>query len=352
MKGPNLQSARRCGRGRWQEAHGFSMIEVMAALFISAFVALSAYTMMATQQRASSVNSRVTEMQQNVRVAVELITQDLRTAGFGMAGPVGACNTAIVPADQNTGGVDTNADAISIVVPTQISTLAAAFNGGPVANQLTLQPGAVAATPPFGAVGDTVSINGLVTRTVAAVAGDVVTLNTNVGAPATFPATDTAVYWLQCVTYQISTNVATCGGANTCLLRNGVPIADGIEDLQFAYACDGCGPTPPNPAFVDEIIDDQNGDGAFDAGDYISDDAWGTAPKVPDTIRLVRMSVVARELQAGGTSEDGTVPVSSPVPLQVEDHNHLNAAWYNAATYSQFRRRAMTRTVEIRNLGL
>ncbi|MFQ5992765.1 MAG: PilW family protein [Nitrospiraceae bacterium] len=350
MKKLDGQHPRRCSRGRWQEAHGFSLIEVMAALFISAFVALSAYTLMSTQQRASAVNTRVTEMQQNARVAVELITQDLRTAGFGMAGAVGACNTAIVPADQNTGGVDSNADSISIVVPTEIGTLSAQFDGGPVANVINLFGGEVTASGI--AIGDSISINGLVARTVATLPGDpALGLNTNVGAPATFPV-GTPVYWLQCVAYQISTNVATCGGANTCLLRNGVPIADGIEDLQFAYACDGCGPTPPNPAFVDELIDDQNGNGAFDGGDFIFDDAWGTAPKVPDTIRLVRMSIVARELQAGGTSEDGTVPVSSPVPLQVEDHNHLNAAWYNAATYPQFRRRAMTRTVEIRNLGL
>jgi type IV pilus assembly protein PilW len=129
-----------------------------------------------------------------------------------------------------------------------------------------------------------------------------------------------------------------------------VPIADGIEDLQFAYACDGCVVTAPNPALPDDIIDDQPATAAgFDAADFIFDSTWAAAPVIPDTIRLVRVSLVSRELQVGGTSEMGTLAVNSPNALQVEDHNHGN--WFNAS-YQQFRRRVVTRTIEIRNLGL
>ncbi|MFQ5931923.1 MAG: PilW family protein, partial [Nitrospiraceae bacterium] len=220
------------------EERGFSLIEVMIALLISILVVGSGYTVLYTQSRASNVNNQVTQTQQNARVAMELLTQDLRAAGFGMNGAVGACNTAIVPADNNPAGNDTGPDVVSLVVPTAISTLAVEAKDS--FNTITLKAGDIASVTPDGfGVGSAISINGTVSGSVNAIAGDVITLASTIGAPAKFPV-NSQIYWLRCIAYSVSTVAATCGGVAPCLLRNGVAIADGIEDLQLAYACDGC----------------------------------------------------------------------------------------------------------------
>ena len=327
------------------EERGFSLIEVMIALVISILVVGSGYTVLYTQSRMSSINRQVVQTQQNVRVAMELMTQDLRAAGFGMNGAVGACNTAIVPADNNPAGDDTGPDAVSLVVPTSISTLATPGAPGPF-NTITLQKGDIALVTPdgFGA-GSAISINGTVSGSVNAIAGDVIILNSTIGAPATFPV-GAQVYWLRCIPYAVSTVAATCGGVAPCLLRNGGAIADGIEDLQLAYACDGCDGT-----VADDVLDDMNTSGDFDTADFVSNDTWAAGSVVPDTIRVVRVSIVARQTQLEQRSEGGTLSMNSPTFLEVEDHDHADDG-VGIATYQQFRRRLYTRTVQVRNMGL
>jgi len=328
------------------EERGFSLIEVMIAMVISVLVVGSGYTVLYTQSQMSNINRQVVQTQQNVRVAMELMTQDLRAAGFGMNGAVGACNTAIVPADNNPAGNDTGPDAVSLVVPTSISTLAPPGAPGPF-NTITLQKGDIAAVTPdgFGA-GSAISINGTVSGSVNAIAVDVIILNSTIGAPATFPV-GAQVYWLRCIPYAVSTVAATCGGVAPCLLRNGVAIADGIEDLQLAYACDGC-----DGSVADDVLDDMNTNGFFDTADFVSNDTWAAGSVVPDTIRVVRLSIVARQTQLEQRSEGGTLAISSPSALQVDDHLHSDDAGFNMTTYQQLRRRLYTRTVQVRNMGL
>ena len=327
------------------EERGFSLIEVMIAMVISVLVVGSGYTVLYTQSRMSNMNRQVVQTQQNVRVAMELMTQDLRAAGFGMNGVVGACNTAIVPADNNPTGDDTGPDAVSLVVPTAISTLWAGTS--PSFNKITLQPGDIAAVTPdgFGA-GSAISINGTVSGSVQSIATDVITLTSTVGAPAIFPV-GAQVYWLRCIPYAVSTVAATCGGVAPCLLRNGVALADGIEDLQLAYACDGC-----DGSVEDGVIDDQDASNNFTTGDFIPNDALpGSVVADPSTIRVVRVSIVARQTQLDQRSEGGALAMSSPTFLEVEDHDHEDDG-VGIATYQQFRRRLYTRTVQVRNMGL
>jgi type IV pilus assembly protein PilW len=75
---------------------------------------------------------------------------------------------------------------------------------------------------------------------------------------------------------------------------------------------------------------------------------------------MVRVTIVARENTnnaTGATFEqglgEGRVTASNTSgPISVEDHNPSADAGYNAALYAQFRRRILTRTVEVRNVGL
>lgn len=299
-----------------------------------------AYTVLNGSQKAASTNSQTAEMQQSARVAMELLTQDLKTAGFGMGGPVGTCAAAIVPADHTSGGADRGPDSVSVVVPTILSTLAAQVVGGPTTNTIALQSGAVAAMTPDGfGVGAAISVNGVLPATVSGIAGDVLTLGSTIGAPAVFPA-GVSVYWLRCLAYAIGSTPAACSGASPCLLRGGVAIAEGIEDLQLAYACDGC-----TGAAADGVIDDQNASNTFDAADFISNSAWTISPMTPDTIRMVRVSIVARQ-----TIKDAQW--NSTAPIVVEDHNPTSDTGFLMGTYQQSRRRLLTRTVQVRNLGL
>jgi hypothetical protein len=65
----------------------------------------------------------------------------------------------------------------------------------------------------------------------------------------------------------------------------------------------------------------------------------------PDFLRMVRVSVVARQIRQDPDWRSGQAVV-------VEDHNPVNDAGYNVTTYQQTRRRVLTRTIEFRNVGL
>ena len=83
----------------------------------------------------------------------------------------------------------------------------------------------------------------------------------------------------------------------------------------------------------------------------MSNDTWAAGSVVPDTIRVVRVSLVARQAQLEQRSEGGTLSMNSPTFLEVEDHDHADDG-VGIATYQQFRRRLYTRTVQVRNMGL
>ena len=349
---------------RIHNARGTTLIELMVAMVIAILIVGAGFTMLLSTDRATRANDQIVDMQQNARMAIELIARDVRAAGFGMAGQVGGCATGgipapVVPIDNNPAGPDTGPDAISLVVPvTSLATpgWALANPVGPGFSQITLVAGAVAEMTSAGFSAAAlptaqISIDGAVTAAVSAVAGDTLTLSSTVSPPAAFPA-GTRVYLLQCVTYTVGTTPVQCDNSAPCLLRNGTPMVDGIEDVQVAYACDGCN-LAVNGGVSDGIVDDQNGSGSFDAADYVTNSTWSSPPFIPSTIRLVQVTVVARQGSAAEGFGEGHGPVTvSTGPVVVSDHDPSGDAGYNATTYSQFRRRVLSRTLEVRNLAL
>ncbi|MBI3356203.1 MAG: PilW family protein, partial [Nitrospirae bacterium] len=216
------------------------------------------------------------------------------------------------------------------------------------------------------------------TATVGSIAGSVLNLAPPIPAPAV-AGTGTQVYLLQCITYQVIpppdlNNL--CQGTAPCLVRgvapgaaldcnvagsSCLPIINGIEDLQLAYGCDGCN-LLVNNGIPDRSIDDQNGSNTFDQADFITNSTWAAAPLTPDKIRLVQLTIVAREAanQDQGFGEGRGPATSTDVPLVVSDHNHANGVFIagdlppagaTMVAYQQQRRRVMTRTVELRNVG-
>lgn len=351
---------------------GFTLIEVLIGLTIAVVVAAAAFAMLTTSSKATRVNDQTAQTQQSARIAMELLSHDIKMAGYGMVAPVGNCNRAIVPSDNNAAGADTGPDSVSLVVPTAVGTVSAAPAAWPFQ---AINVNLVSTPNP----NDPISIGGMASTTVANnyTSGTPLPLQNSYPQPVTF-AVGTPVYLLQCITYQVirstDANAAICGGNAPCLARGlNVPlnagridcnapggatacvaVADGVEDLQLAYGCDGCN-AAVNAGVADGIVDDQGAvDSQFTMADFVSDNTWATAPFTADTIRLVLVNIVARETrpEQGFGEGNTTMTSNSPSPITVSDHNPSNDPGYSATTYQQFRRRLITRTVEVRNIGL
>jgi type IV pilus assembly protein PilW len=224
-----------------------------------------------------------------------------------------------------------------------------------------------------------ISIAGYQVGTVASISTDTLTLNTQVTLPkeTTLPI-GMQVYWLKCLMYKVvhpSSNAATeqplCGGVLPCLVRGTPPclvgqagpacvaVADGIEDLQISYGCDGCVGTE------DGVIDDQAGGTAnqFDAADFVSNSSWNAGAFLPRTIRLAQVTVVGRQIGTAMGAESagqGARANFTPSPLIVQDHNHGTGVFAAGdlgtaaalAAYQKQQRRVLTRTVQLKNMGL
>lgn len=350
---------------------GMTLIEVMIGALVAVIIATAGFTIMTTTNKATVANDQTVATQQNVRAAMDIISRDVKLAGFGMTAPVGSCATAIVPIDANAGGADTGPDSVRLLVPLGTSVapawiLTSAVGGAATLNKVTLPAGAVAnmAVEAGGSLNNAfISLGGIVTAQVTSVSGNDINFAA-IPPPAALPA-GLPVYLLQCVTYDIGSTSALCnGGTAPCLRRNttavatnAVAIVDGIEDIQLAYACDGCR-TAINGGNPDRVIDDQAGAAGFDQADFVTNNLWATPPMTPDKIRLVQVTVVGRQTMGDqGTGEANRAGTLSPTAWQVSDHNHalgvFAAADFGTLTppYSSVRRRVLTRTVDVRNIG-
>jgi type IV pilus assembly protein PilW len=363
---------------RIKDDAGFTMIEVMVGAVLSLIVVAAALALLMVSQKTTIISGQVAATQQNSRTAMDLLSRDLRLASFSYVGndpsapTIGTCrvtNGAITvpvglrPSDQNPAGADTGPDGISMVVPVlnDVATpwVTSAAVGGIVPpivpfSIVPLSATAVADMVSQGlAAGSVISLSGADPRTVLSVGATSITLTANYDAK--FPA-GSPVYLLQCVTYAVSTAAAVCGpGSPTCLTRNGVAFVDGVEDIQFSYGCDGCNANPPNPLLPDGTVDQQTGGALSPSGptssDFVTNSAWNTIPMTPDKIKQIRVTIVARQLQAdGGFGERSVSNMNTTGPVIVSDHNPSADAGYNATTYSKLRRRVVTKIIQPRNL--
>ena len=398
-----------CG---WNQ-QGFTLVEIMVATMMTAAIVAAGFGALVVSQKTTRITGQIGNTQATARNALDMITADLKLAGFGMRGlssTVGGCHIngtpyALVPGDNNPLGADSGPDTISMVVPmtnsiTAVGPLWQVFvpgapgiiGGGVPISSIPMPANATTAmgnTIPGGGaalLGMPVSIGGMAGSTISAVSPGGLTVNPAIPAPAAF-GSGTQVYLLQCITYQVippPDNLNLCQGNAPCLVRGAVPAAlvgpgsppncnqvnsscipimDGVEDLQLAYACDGCDPRV-NGAIPDLQPDDLNLSNQFDQADFITDRNWfGTAGPygsfmTPRTIRLVQVNIVARQTRADqGMGEAQSTPVHSSVFPVLSDHNHATglfvlgdtASAAQQSAYFQFRRRILTRTIELRN---
>ncbi|HPV82624.1 MAG TPA: prepilin-type N-terminal cleavage/methylation domain-containing protein [Nitrospira sp.] len=358
---------------------GFTLVELMAAVLITVVIVAATMTTVVTSNRANVVNTQVADTQQNVRLATDLLSRDIKLAGFNYNATdpatmaVGACNATIgavtkpvglLPQDQSPNAADTGPDGISMVLPVMNTTgwtLTAAAGGTANAptfdNSISLSATAITEMVARGlVVNSTISIGGAVSKTVKTINATSLDFGAGQYVSGQFPI-GTPVFLLQCVRYQILVNTpATCGSNAPCLVRDNVPLVDGVEDLQITYACDGCNQAAPNPLYPDGIIDDQDGSSSggfptFTQGDFVSNGSWAITPRTPDKIRMAQVSLVVRPTMADdGLDEKGSKGVNTIGPVIVGDHNPSADTGYDAQTYQQQRRRVLVRTIQPRNL--
>lgn len=378
---------------------GFTLVELMISVIIASVVVAGGFAMLTMTDKAMKANGQTIDTQQNVRMAMEFLSRDLRQAGFGpfdpTAGAVGGCTNAIMPTDNNPLGVDRGPDRISMVVPVGnpmgsaidppwVLDADTAINMGS-ATVIAMPSAAVVNTMATTAGGSltgpqaTLSIGGALTGKVTGVGGANLTLMFQ-GSQIESPIRkNTPVYLLQCITYQIippPDPTGLCGGRAPCLVRGvaggvnaaGVldcttagsvcmSVADEVEDMQFAYACDGC-VAAINSGTLDGVIDNQGGVAGFDQADFLTNVSWAAAPMTPDKIRLAQVTVVGRQRSADQGFGEANGQTNQSTALQVSDHLHSDGVFasgdYATLTppYTSTRRRLLTKTVELRNLRL
>jgi prepilin-type N-terminal cleavage/methylation domain-containing protein len=62
--------------------NGFTLIELLAGILISAILLAGLYSVFFSQQIAFSAQEQVAEMNQNIRAALDLMTREIRLAGY------------------------------------------------------------------------------------------------------------------------------------------------------------------------------------------------------------------------------------------------------------------------------
>ena len=401
------------------DEQGFTLIEVMVATAVTSVIVLAGMSALTVTGKSVRANEQISDAQQNARMAMEMITHDIKMAGYGPAidpskspVPVGNCGIGgtpvpILPGDNNPTAADTGPDQISLVVPVT-------FYGGPGTPAVppawqTTAPIIVTGTSPFTAF-NSVAINaaipaamtaaGLAANSFISIGGVIEAQVQGATAPMllTVPSTGkiqiptgTQIFILQCITYQVIPQLAggargadvnnICGGNAPCLVRGVanatvnsfgrvlpncnvpaspcLPIVNGIEDLQFAYACDGCLLPAAGLSEPDGRIDDVSLSLIFDQADYVSNQTWSTSPMTPSAIKMVQVAIVARQQSVDngfgeGNSQAGAGTLSTTF-LTVADHLHAGGVFVagdagaQVPPYASVRRRVVTRTVETRN---
>jgi type IV pilus assembly protein PilW len=65
-----------------ESQHGFSLIEVLIAMAVSAVIVAAIYQLFYSQQRSYLAQDQVVQMQQNLRAGLYLLSKDIRSAGY------------------------------------------------------------------------------------------------------------------------------------------------------------------------------------------------------------------------------------------------------------------------------
>lgn len=321
---------------------GFTLVELLLAMAISGVVAVAAYSVFISSTWSSRTQEEVAEVQQNVRVAMDRLTKDIRTAGYGL--PVSPTSLDFGGGNVFTSPITTSN---STTGPDSITILGIGYKVGDLKNAASDATcnGAndqfvcleltgdfdrfLDDSSNFKASRKYISINGADFHELSTTTSDHDRTNKKLKLASTL-ARDypdgTPYYILQAVQYTIATDLTGCSSANPCLASQDFtdlrgagrqPVAEGIEDIQFAYGLD---------IDRDRRIDYA---GSYDAADFAG------VPSDDSAILAVRVNVVARSAHIDSQKPGG---LGRPA---VEDRAQGAADGY--------RRRVLTKVIKVRN---
>lgn len=328
-----------------RRANGFTMVEMLVAVGILGIVVAGVMETFVVQNRAYSVVDETTEAQQNLRAISYLIERDLRGTGFMVDEAAAAC------------GIDNeNApDTLYVTDPEPIdpegatnATLGVAVTGGYAASagpkslvvsSLVLDEDA----PTPGYFDETNSVPGVDSdfqEGRAAILFD----STNPGRGTAcgrithvdtgtvtvdfenFIATGGTLMLVPAIAYTVDTNTDTNndGVPELRLLRNGLPLANDVEDFQVAYFIDSDG--------NGEVTNDDEYPGSANATN-----PYRSRNTDHSDLREVRFNIVVRQRNEDVTYSEG---------FQQATENRAAVGANDG-----FRRRVFTSTVRQRNIG-
>ncbi len=206
---------------------GFTLVEMMIMLAILGVSMIWVFDLMVQQQKGYTVQGEVSEAQQDIRVAMEMMSAELRNTGADMP-------KTVIPICANVGDcINGNPDTITFSITNGISTFLVPV-GGEVVDAGSTK---VYVRSIDGFIAGVVNIIRPMTREIIQ-SYTISAGGPQVGPPSEIPlespspdATllqpgDMVVYPSFTVNYAL---------AGTNLQRNGVTLAENIQDLQFSY---------------------------------------------------------------------------------------------------------------------
>jgi len=206
----------------FRKKKGLTLIELLIALVLSSILIAALYRVFISQQRLYVVQDQVTDIQQNVRIAIGQMTKEIRMAGYGgnildIFDNINGFSNIVTPAN----------DSITILLADQVGILKQNTNKG--SNQIKVTNASIFNTEKKRYL----CLNGLNNYLVQSITADKITTTT-------FLTEDHVisepVYLVKAITYSIGLsagkpalrrNENTGGGAQ--------PLAVNMESLQFNY---------------------------------------------------------------------------------------------------------------------
>lgn len=303
---------------------GFSLIELIIAIFLSLAVLAAGYTVFFGSNRASTMQTQDSAMQDNARMAMDELCRNLRMNGYLIdfskypAGTAISGLTTKLTYSNHTNGPD-DVTLLSASFGTKVN-LHYSANKGDASIVLDDVAGIT--------VGSVISIGQTQTTTVSALnaATKTVTLGMplNMDYPGVYVKTGGADVLSGKTTTVVSFSslhtfaVSFTDPAHPTLTEGGQPLAENIEDLQIRYGVD------------------LNGDNKI----TWADDPLTVVGSSIDKIKMAEISIVARTAQ-----EDPALRGTSRQVPAVADH----PAWN---TTDGYRRYILTRMVKLRNMSV
>lgn len=340
---------------------GFTLIEILVSLAILGIVLAGIYSVYNMQHKSYIVQEQVAEMQQSERIALQMITRDIRMAGLGLSG----CNSAtggkiVFNEDINENGIldigeDVNGNGGAPQVYDGLG-----YDGSDIITAVYYP------FSPQGTAGGYTNISGPTGQISSSAILDVYD-NTGFAAgdaAIITSATDGCHYALIRITAlpgggQLQHNTMQSfenlpgrigsgflqgdivrkviseggGGIITYAINNNYqltraigssapqPLADNIEDMQIAYGID------------------------TDNNRIVEDDEWFNDPTGQDMtlLREIRLALVARTMREDPAYNTGTRPV-------IENHDPAGSVITTPAQAVRYRRRVLQTTVKLRNI--